>query len=95
MARRLRRTVYIGDQRWKISRSRRLRQDDGQCDYAAREIRICSTLSGLDLMDTLIHEVLHARWPDLSEDAVEELATTLAGILDAEGFRHAEDDEIA
>lgn len=92
MARRLRRTVYIGDQRWKISRSRRLRKDAGQCDYAAREIRICSTLSGLDLMDTLIHEVLHARWPDLSEDAVEELATTLAGILDAEGFRHGEED---
>jgi hypothetical protein len=35
--------------------------------------------------------VIHARWPDLSEEAVEEVATTLAGILDAEGFVHGED----
>ena len=44
----------------------------------------------LDLLDTLIHEVIHARWPDLHEEAVEEVATTLAGILDAEGFVHGE-----
>jgi len=87
-----RRTVYIGEQRWKISRDKRLRSDCGQCDYGARTIRICSTLRGLDLLDTLIHEVIHARWPDLAEEAVEEVATTLAGILDAEGFRHAESD---
>jgi|694.fasta_scaffold75701_8 hypothetical protein len=92
MARRRRRTVYIGDQRWKLERTR-LRSDAGQCDYTAKVIRLCSSLSGLDLLDTLIHELTHARWPDLSEDAVEEFATTLAGVIDAEGFRHGEDEE--
>ena len=87
---RKRRTVYIGDKRWKLTRDRRLRGRYGDCDYAARTIRICSTLVGLDLLDTLIHEVIHARWPDLHEEAVEEVATTLAGILDAEGFVHGE-----
>lgn len=87
-----RRTVYIGDQRWKISRQTRLRTKYGECDYGSKTIRICSTLRGLDLLDTLIHEVIHARWPDLHEEAVEEVASTLAGILDAEGFRHGDDE---
>ena len=91
MARRRSRTVYIGGERWKVTRASRLRKNYGECHYAAKTIRICSTLRGLDLLDTLIHEVIHARWPDLSEEAVEEVATTLAGILDAEGFRHGED----
>lgn len=93
MPRRRRRTVYIGEQRWKICRQTRLRAAYGDCNYTTRTIRVCSSLRGLDLLDTLIHEVIHARWPDLAEEAVEEVATTLAGIIDAEGFRHGEDDE--
>jgi hypothetical protein len=91
MARRRSRTVYIGGERWKVTRAARLRKNYGECHYTTKTIRICSSLRGLDLMDTLIHEVIHARWPDLSEEAVEEVATTLAGILDAEGFVHGED----
>jgi hypothetical protein len=41
----------------------------------------------------LIHELIHARWPDLSEDAVVEFSETLSGVLDAEGFRHRDDEE--
>ena len=89
---RKRRTVYIGDQRWKISRDRRLRTKYGECDYGSRTIRICASLRGLDLLDTLIHEMLHARWPDLHEEAVEEFAATLAGFLEAEGFQRQEDE---
>lgn len=86
-----RRTVIIGEQRWRISRNKRLRKHYGECDYNTRTIRLCSSLAGIDLLDTLIHEVIHARWPDLSEEAVEEVATTLAVVIDAEGFRHADD----
>lgn len=89
---RKRRTVYIGDQRWKISRDRRLRTKYGECDYGTRTIRVCASLSGVDLLDTLIHELLHARWPDLHEEAVEEFAATLAQILHAEGFRCGDDE---
>lgn len=89
---RKRRTIYVGDQRWKIQRVR-LRADDGQCDYAKRTIRIADKLHGVDLLDTLIHELIHARWPDLHEDAVAEFSETLSGVVDAEGFRQADDQE--
>lgn len=84
------RTVYVGDQRWKILR-KRLRSDDGQCDYSQRMIRIDNRLHGVDLLDTLLHELVHARWPDLSEDAVAEFSETVSGVLDAEGFRQPDD----
>jgi hypothetical protein len=89
---RKRRTIYVGDQRWKIQRVR-LRSDDGQCDYSKRTIRIADKLHGVDLLDTLIHELIHARWPDLHEDAVAEFSETLSGVVDAEGFRQADDQE--
>jgi len=90
--RRRRRTVYIGEQRWKLTRSRRtMPAFYGECDYASRTITVCSTLHGIDLLDTLIHEVIHARWPDLSEEAVLEVATLLAHVIDAEGFTDADD----
>jgi hypothetical protein len=89
---RQRRTVYVGEHRWKITRAR-LRGIYGDCDYATRTIRIHAGLRGVDLLDTLIHELIHARWPDLHEDAVIEFSETLSGVLDAEGFRLADDHE--
>lgn len=71
----------------------RLRSDDGQCDYSTRTIKIADKLHGVDLLDTLIHELIHARWPDLHEDAVAEFSETLSGVVDAEGFRQADDQE--
>lgn len=84
------RTVYVGDQRWKILR-KRMRKDDGQCDYNTQTIRIDDRLHGVDLLDTLLHELVHARWPDLTEDAVAEFSETASGLLDAEGFRQPDD----
>lgn len=90
---RQRRTVYIGDQRWKIERAKFLRGCDGDCNYDLRRIRIHAKLTAVDLLDTLIHELIHARWPDLSEEAVIEFSETLSGVIDAEGFRQADDHE--
>jgi len=39
-----------------------------------------------DLVDTIVHELIHARWPDLHEDAVADFAETLSGFLDASGL---------
>lgn len=86
------RTVYVGDQRWKVCR-RRMRGDDGRCDYNTRTIAIADTLVGVDLLDTLIHELIHARWPDLSEEAVAEFSETVSGVIHAEGFRQPDDHE--
>lgn len=83
-------TVYVNGQRWKIRRAR-LRGKCGDCDYATRVIRIDPRVTGTDLLDTLIHELCHARWPDLHEDAVTEFATMAAGVLDRENFRQQEE----
>lgn len=85
--------VYIGDKRWRIERVDYPRDREGDCDWEKRTIRVHQTMRGLALMDVLIHEILHARFPDLCEDAVEEMASTAAAILDAEGFRQADDHE--
>lgn len=86
------RTVWIGNQRWKIRRAK-LRGRYGDCDYTNRVIRIHHTLTGTELMDTLLHELIHARWPDLLESSVEEFATTLTAVLEAEQFRRPDDEE--
>jgi hypothetical protein len=88
------RTVYIAGQRWKVCRAR-LRGRYGDCDYATRTIRIDERISGTELLDTLLHELVHARWPDLHEEAVIEFATMATEVLDAERFRRAEDEEQA
>jgi hypothetical protein len=49
-------------------------------------IGIKDGLSELDELDTTIHEALHAAYPDLSEDAIDEAATDLARLLLARGF---------
>ena len=49
-------------------------------------IGIKDGLSELDELDTTIHEGLHASYPDLSEEAIDEAATDLARLLLARGF---------
>lgn len=93
-----RRVIYLGDascnalSRWTLVPAR-LAGVYGECDYDKKTIRIHHTLRGIELLDTLIHELIHARWPDLSEDAVEEFASTLAAIVDEHGFREPDDHE--
>lgn len=84
------RTVWINGERWKIRRAK-LRGAYGDCNYATKTIRIHHTLAGTELLDTLLHELIHARWPDLLESSVEEFASTLTGVLDAERFRRTEE----
>jgi len=80
------RRVYIGETRWTIRHVRYPRDRDGDCDWAKRLIRVAANLRGLALADALVHEITHARFPDLAEESVEEFATTVAGILEAEGL---------
>lgn len=86
--------VWIGDQRWTIHRTSRLATDrDGECDYNDMTIRIRASIHGEELAEVLIHEMLHARWPDLSEEAVTEMAQELAGTLYGFGFTHTDDND--
>ncbi len=56
----------------------------GECDdpkYAKPQIWIKRSLKPIDLMDTIIHEVIHAIRPELSEESVLETGTTIAKVL--------------
>ena len=56
----------------------------GECDEPDRPqkgIRIATNQSKADMMDTLIHETLHACLPDLSEDAVHDTASDISTVL--------------
>jgi len=49
-------------------------------------IHINSGLEGTELLDTLIHEMLHACMWDMGEDAVNETATSIATVLAELGY---------
>lgn len=51
-------------------------ENDGICDYDKRTIFI-SPKSTRNLLNVLSHELLHARFRDLDEDAVEEMGTLI------------------
>ena len=85
------RRVYIGEKPWQIRHVRYPRDRDGDCNWSKRLIRVAANLRGLQLADALIHEITHARFPDLAEESVEEFASTVAGILAAEGLLQEDD----
>jgi hypothetical protein len=89
---RKRRTVYIGGQRWKVQWDQRLKDCYGICDYDTKTIRLRAGMDVADLVDTILHEMIHARWPDLNEEAVEDFAGTMSGFLDACGLLRPEED---
>lgn len=89
---RKRRTVYIGGERWKVQWDCRLRECYGVCDYDTRTIKLRAGMDVADLVDTILHEMIHARWPDLSEEAVCDLSETMSGFLDACGLLRPEED---
>jgi hypothetical protein len=57
---------------------------DGICELSGAsqlEIWIHPSLSGEKMLETLIHEMLHAAFPDIAEESVEESAKDLASVL--------------
>ena len=85
------RKIWIGGERWRIRVCPVPVSIFGDCDYQTKTIRVSDKLHGEDRLNVILHELIHARWPDLSEDAVEEFADELAGIVYAHGFRHKDE----
>jgi hypothetical protein len=85
--------VYINGRRWTIERGPVPRDSLGTCNWDTRTIRLAPSLVGVDLLDVLLHELAHARFPDLAEAAVEDFATTAAHLADRAGFRHPDHEE--
>lgn len=80
-------TLKIKKKNWKVKIVKSTEISSkyvGECDppeKAKPEIWVKRTQKPLDLMDTIIHEVLHAVRPELSEEAVLDTATTIAKAL--------------
>lgn len=82
------RVFTIAGEKWAwVYRSLRRKKLCGLCEYDKRTVSICKSLSGLDRLDTELHEALHACQGFASEEHVAEVATTLATILWSLGYR--------
>lgn len=69
-------TIQIGSEQWKVIYVRRAprvaKHDcDGVCNYGPRTIQIHRAGTEENRLETLLHEMIHARWPEMNEDAVE------------------------
>ena len=82
--------IIIRKQTWSIV-SQVQDGESGFCDHEGERgqpmtIGIKDGLGELEELDTTIHEALHAAYPDLCEEAIDETATDLARLLLARGF---------
>ena len=77
--------VELRGKRWTLEVIEYLQ--DGSCgsidsyDSPQKRILIALNQTPIDLLDTVIHECLHACIPDLDENAVTETATAIAKVL--------------
>lgn len=85
-----RKTLYIGESRWKIQRTR-LRDRRGDCNIQTKTIRVCESLVGQELVEVLVHEIVHARVWDLDETAVSDLGQAVASALANWGLLNTEE----
>ncbi len=81
------RIVTVRGQRWRLRFVPNLGDDLGQCDYAQRVIRVALGQSEADELDTVVHEVLHAAYPDLEEAAIGDTGAAIAKVLWRLGWR--------
>lgn len=80
------RRVNIGGRKWRLDAAAPLRPPHcwGDCDpptTARPEIRISRQAAGLEFVETLLHELIHARWLAIDETEVSEFAEEAVAIL--------------
>lgn len=69
---------------WKVAigKNKRLKKRTiGMCRPRSKQILVAPKLGHRLTIDTLIHEGLHAEFPDLAEDVVEQVATNLTTLV--------------
>ena len=82
----------FNNRRWKIKFVNRLAKGTfGDCQdskkASERIIRVKKSQKEEDVLDTLIHEMLHAIFPQLTEDTVYDAANDLSRTLYKLGYR--------
>ena len=86
-------TVHIGQKRWKIRICAVPTDRLGDCNDETGTIRVSNKLVGVDFVEVLLHELIHARWWCLDEGEVTEFAEEAAAVLEAFGVTRGEDDD--
>jgi hypothetical protein len=86
-------TVHIGQKKWKIRVCAVPTDRLGDCNDETGTIRVSSKLAGVDFVEVLLHELIHARWWCLDEGEVTEFAEEAAAVLEAFGVTVTEDDD--
>ena len=75
----------IRDRIWTVKFVRKIRNGGidcwGLCNVEKREIRLASGVAGQDLVETLIHELLHAHAWHIDEEFVAEASEAIAAVL--------------
>ncbi len=69
--------IKINGKYWRIMEKSKIHAL-GYCDYKNRIIQLNPTLGPFDLTRTVLHEIIHARLPDIEEEAVTSLANLQA-----------------
>jgi hypothetical protein len=85
-----RKSIMIRGQKLQLRTVKRLVDADGICDPPSKKNRAIRVVEGLTPereLDVWIHEMLHACFWDLDEDAVAESATDIAHALFLLGYR--------
>lgn len=79
----------IRGEKWTLRYSRWMKKRWGWCVYSRREIVISSVKNKTeyDHLDSALHELLHAEFPDLKESVVHHGATDIAWALWKIGYR--------
>ena len=86
-------TVHIGQKKWKIRVCAVPTDRLGDCNDETGTIRVSNKLVGVDFVEVLLHELIHARWWCLDEGEVTEFAEEAAAVLEAFGITRGEDDD--
>lgn len=82
----------INGRLWRVALTpaRNMGKDWGRCDHPPGRhptIQVRRSLKGVNLLDTIIHETLHAQLPLLDETAVDTTARVVATVLHQLGYR--------
>lgn len=81
------RILKIRGQRWRLRFVTNLGESEGLCVKNERLIRIALGYPEDRMLDSVVHEILHAALWDLDEEAVEETANAISSALIRLGYR--------
>jgi len=73
-------TIRLGKsrRRWRVNRDALA----GLCDHARRTITIWPATSRHDLIDTCVHEVMHAEFPKMKHRRVKRISAACAEVIE-------------